>query len=148
MGSVFEMRWVCNKELVNISQALQVLKWDPRLRLKEEASSIFNLKVLKDELECTYPQQTFQFQNFALEEGTCQNRFRRSNDTSSSPTQSTALWFDEKILILPSGYPVPVSALLFNTLFPRAVVIKPGKSNGFVADGGITKPPKLCLPLC
>lgn len=91
MGSMFEMRWVCNKELVNISQALQVLKWNPRLKLKEEASLIFNLKVLKDELECTYPQQTFQFQKFALEEGTCQNRFQRSNDTSSSPTQSTAL---------------------------------------------------------
>lgn len=72
--------------------------------------------------------------------------FQWSNDASYSPTQSSTLWIDEKLLILPSGPLVPVSVLLFNNCFLGTVTIKHGTSTGFIADGGIANPAPLPPP--
>lgn len=74
--------------------------------------------------------------------------FQWSNDASYSPTQSSTLWIDEKLFILPSGPLVPVSVLLFNNCFLGTVAMKHGRSTGFIADGGIANPAPLpSLPL-
>lgn len=72
--------------------------------------------------------------------------FQWSNDASYSPTQSSTLWIDEKLFILPSGPLVPVSVLLFNNCFLGTVTIKHGTSTGFIADGGIANPAPLPPP--
>lgn len=58
------------------------------------------------------------------------------------PWHSGTVWFDEKILTLPTGYLAPVNKM---HCFTRILATKHSKGDGFVADGGSAKIPKALL---